>query len=64
MEEINKLVDEAIEDSDKPLPKDPIFDELRELLDKAQQMIYQAQAIVFQGKHSTGNETSVEFPRG
>jgi hypothetical protein len=31
--------------------KDKIFDDLRDLLDKAQQMIYQAQAIVFEGKH-------------
>lgn len=28
-----------------------IFDQIRDLLDKAQQMIYQAQAIVFEGKH-------------
>lgn len=31
--------------------KDKIFDDLKDLLDKAQQMIYQAQAIVFEGKH-------------
>lgn len=31
--------------------RDQIFDDLRDLLDKAQQMIYQAQAIVFEGKH-------------
>lgn len=32
--------------------KDKIFDDLKDLLDKVQQMIYQAQAIVFAGKHS------------
>lgn len=31
--------------------RDQIFNDLRDLLDKAQQMIYQAQAIVFEGKH-------------
>lgn len=31
--------------------EDSIFDQIRDLLDKAQQMIYQAQAIVFEGKH-------------
>lgn len=31
--------------------KDKIFDDLRDLLDKAQQMIYQAQAVVFEGKN-------------
>lgn len=31
--------------------KDRIFDDLKDLLDKVQQMIYQAQAIVFEGKN-------------
>ena len=31
--------------------EDSIFDQIRDLLDKAQQMIYQAQAIVFEGKN-------------
>lgn len=32
--------------------KDRIFDDLKDLLDKTQKLIYQAQAIVFAGKHS------------
>lgn len=35
----------------KQSQEDSIFDQIRDLLDKAQQMIYQAQAIVFEGKH-------------
>lgn len=35
----------------KQAQEDTIFDQIRDLLDKAQQMIYQAQAIVFEGKH-------------
>ena len=31
--------------------EESIFHQIRDLLDKAQQMIYQAQAIVFEGKH-------------
>lgn len=37
--------------SNEQVQKDNIFDQIRDLLDKAQQMIYQAQAIVFEGKH-------------
>ena len=39
------------EDTNKQSQEDTIFDQIRDLLDKAQQMIYQAQAIVFEGKH-------------
>lgn len=37
--------------SNEQAQKDKIFDDLKDLLDKVQQMIYQAQAIVFEGKH-------------
>ena len=39
------------EDTNKQAQEDSIFDQIRDLLDKAQQMIYQAQAIVFEGKN-------------
>lgn len=39
------------EDTNKQAQEDTIFDQIRDLLDKAQQMIYQAQAIVFEGKN-------------
>lgn len=51
-EHFDQLANEAIEDAEKPLPEDHVFDELRNLLDKAQELLYQAQAVVFQGKHS------------
>ena len=60
MDEIDKLADEALEDAEKPVPTNPIFDELRELLDKAQTLIFQAQAVVFDGKNSFQGKHSKE----
>lgn len=51
-EHFDQLANEAIEEAEKPVPEDHIFDELRDLLNKAQELLYQAQAAVFQGKHS------------
>lgn len=51
-EHFDHLANEAIEEAEKPVPEDHIFDELRELLDRAQSLLFQAQAVVFDGKYS------------